>query len=91
MKISASIQASNIYNLLNELNEYSDSFDQLHVDITDGNFTNNISLPVGIIEYIKKDMEDFFEEIDAIIAGEKTMSDEECEYWEMKAELHNER
>ena len=54
MKISASIQASNIYNLLNELNEYSDSFDQLHVDITDGNFTNNISLPVAIIEYIKK-------------------------------------
>ena len=54
MKISASIQASNIYNLLNELEEYSDSFDQLHVDITDGNFTNNISLPVAIIEYIKK-------------------------------------
>lgn len=53
MKISASIQASNIYNLLNELEEYSNSFDQLHIDITDGNFTSNISLPVGIIEYIK--------------------------------------
>ena len=44
-----------------------------------------------IFEDIKKDMDEFFEEIDAIIAGEKTMSDEECEYWEMKAELHNER
>ena len=32
-----------------------------------------------IFEDIKKDMDDFFEEIDAIIAGEKTMSDEECE------------
>ena len=53
MKISASIQASNIYNLLDELENYKDSFDQLHVDITDGNFTNNISLPVAIIEYIK--------------------------------------
>ena len=53
MKISASIQASNIYNLLNELDKYSDNFDQLHIDITDGNFTNNISLPVAIIEYIK--------------------------------------
>ena len=38
MKISASIQASNIYNLLDELENYKDSFDQLHVDITDGNF-----------------------------------------------------
>ena len=53
MKISASIQASNIYNLLEELQFHKDSFDQLHVDITDGNFTNNISLPVAIIEYIK--------------------------------------
>ena len=43
MKISASIQASNIYNLLDELDNYKDSFDQLHVDITDGNFTDNIS------------------------------------------------
>ena len=33
MKISASIQASNIYNLLDELENYKDSFDQLHVDI----------------------------------------------------------
>ena len=44
-----------------------------------------------IFEDIKKDMDDFFEEIASIIAGEKTMSDEECEYWEMKAELPNER
>ena len=54
MKISASIQASNIYNLLEELETHKDSFDQLHVDITDGNFTDNISLPVAIIEHIKK-------------------------------------
>ena len=57
MKISASIQASNIYNLLDELENYKDSFDQLHVDITDGNFTANISLPVAIIEYIKTNTE----------------------------------
>ena len=57
MKISASIQASNIYNLLDELENYKDSFDQLHVDITDGNFTDNISLPVAIIEYIKTNTE----------------------------------
>ena len=54
MKISASIQASNIYNLLEELESHKDSFDQLHVDITDGNFTDNISLPIAIIEHIKK-------------------------------------
>ena len=57
MKISASIQASNIYNLLDELENYKDSFDQLHVDITDGNFTDNISLPVAIIEFIKANTE----------------------------------
>ena len=49
MKISASIQASNIYNLLEEIEFHKDSFEQLHVDITDGNFTDNISLPIGII------------------------------------------
>lgn len=54
MKISASIQASNIYNLLEELETHKDSFDQLHVDITDGNFTDNISLPIAIIDHIKK-------------------------------------
>ena len=32
-------------------------FDQLHVDITDGNFTDNISLPVAIIEFIKANTE----------------------------------
>ena len=57
MKISASIQASNIYNLLDELENYKGSFDQLHVDITDGNFTDNISLPVSIIEFIKTNTE----------------------------------
>ena len=45
----------------------------------------------SIFEEIKKDMDEFFEEMDSIIAGEKTMSDEECEYWEMKAEIHNEK
>jgi ribulose-phosphate 3-epimerase len=54
LKISASIQASNIYNLLEELETHKDSFDQLHVDITDGNFTDNISLPIAIIDHIKK-------------------------------------
>ena len=44
MKISASVQAANQLNLLHEINNNSDKFDQLHIDITDGHFTNNIGL-----------------------------------------------
>ena len=44
MNISASIQAANQLNLLTDIKNNSDKFDQLHIDITDGHFTNNIGL-----------------------------------------------
>ena len=43
-----------------------------------------------IFQEILNDMDEFFAEIDAIIGREPEMTDEEAEYWEMKAEIHNE-
>jgi len=43
----------------------------------------------------QKEMDDFFDYIDGIIGETKPkpepvkMTDEEAEYWEMKAEIHN--
>ena len=54
MKISASVQAANQLNLLHEINNNSDKFDQLHIDITDGHFTNNIGLSLDIVPLLKK-------------------------------------
>ena len=54
MKISASVQAANQLNLLHEINNKSDKFDQLHIDITDGHFTNNIGLSLDIVPLLKK-------------------------------------
>ena len=54
-----------------------------------------------IFEEIKKDMDEFFEHIDGILDRDPDevdvitdhlddpMSDDEGEYWEMKAEIHN--
>ena len=54
-----------------------------------------------IFEEIKRDMDEFFTEIDKAIGRDPDevdvitdhlddpMTDEECEYWEMKAEIHN--
>ena len=54
-----------------------------------------------IFEEIKKDMDEFFEHIDGILDRDpdevdvitdhldEPMTDEEGEYWEMKAEIHN--
>ena len=54
-----------------------------------------------IFEEIKRDMDEFFEHIDGILDRDPDevdvitdhlddpMTDEECEYWEMKAEIHN--
>jgi pentose-5-phosphate-3-epimerase len=42
--ISASIQAADQLNILQDINDHKNKFDQIHVDITDGHFTNNISM-----------------------------------------------
>ena len=54
-----------------------------------------------IFEEIKRDMDDFFQEIDKAIGRDPEevdvitdhlpdpMDDDEAEYWEMKAEIHN--
>ena len=56
-----------------------------------------------IFDEIKKDMDEFFDHIDSILERDPDevdvitdhlpdpMSDEEAEYWEMKAEIHNEK
>jgi len=54
MIISASIQAANQLFLLEEINKNKNKFDQIHIDITDGHFTNNISMSFNHINLIKK-------------------------------------
>jgi ribulose-phosphate 3-epimerase len=54
MIISASIQAANQLFLLEEINKNKHKFDQVHIDITDGHFTNNISMSFNHISLIKK-------------------------------------
>ena len=54
MKISASIQAANQLSLLKDIQDNSDKFDYIHVDITDGHFTNNISMSFKVIEELKQ-------------------------------------
>jgi ribulose-phosphate 3-epimerase len=54
MIISASIQAANQLFLLEEINNNKNKFDQIHIDITDGHFTNNISMSFNHINLIKK-------------------------------------
>ena len=53
MNISASIQAANQLNLLTDIKNNSDKFDQLHIDITDGHFTNNIGLSLDIVSLLR--------------------------------------
>ena len=53
MNISASIQAANQLNLLTDIKNNSDKFDQLHIDITDGLFTSNIGLSLDIVSLLK--------------------------------------
>ena len=54
MKISASVQAANQLNLLEDIENNNKSFDQLHIDITDGHFAENISMSFKIIEQLKQ-------------------------------------
>ena len=53
MKISASIQAANQLDLLNHIDSNNTKFDQLHIDITDGHFAENISMSFKVIEMLK--------------------------------------
>lgn len=61
MKISASIQAANQLTLLSDINEHSNKFDQLHIDITDGHFTDNIGLSLDIVKQIKTETDYFLD------------------------------
>ncbi len=54
MIISASIQAADQLNILQSIEKHSSKFDQIHVDITDGHFTDNISMSFNHIKEIKK-------------------------------------
>ena len=54
MDISASIQAANQLDLLRDIETNADKFDQLHIDITDGHFTDNIGLSLDIVSKLKK-------------------------------------
>ena len=54
MIISASIQAANQLFLLEEINNNKNKFNQIHIDITDGHFTDNISMSFNHISLIKK-------------------------------------
>ena len=66
MKISASIQAANQLNLLNHINSTKSKFDQLHIDITDGHFAENISMSFKVIEMLKTNT-DYFLDIHLMI------------------------
>tara|TARA_B100000683_G_scaffold50604_1_gene48089 strand:+ start:3722 stop:4309 length:588 start_codon:yes stop_codon:yes gene_type:complete len=57
MIISASIQAADQLNILKCIKQHSSKFDQIHVDITDGHFTNNISMSFNHIKEVKKQTE----------------------------------
>ena len=54
MDISASIQAANQLDLLRDIESNANKFDQLHIDITDGHFTDNIGLSLDIVSKLKK-------------------------------------
>ena len=54
MDISASIQAANQLDLLRDIETNANKFDQLHIDITDGHFTDNIGLSLDIVSKMKK-------------------------------------
>jgi len=53
MIISASIQAANQLNIIQDIHKHESKFDQIHVDITDGHFTNNISMSFQHIREVK--------------------------------------
>jgi ribulose-phosphate 3-epimerase len=54
MKISASVQAANQLKLLEDIENNKNNFDQLHIDISDAHFAENISMSFKIIEQLKQ-------------------------------------
>jgi ribulose-phosphate 3-epimerase len=52
--VSASIQAADQLNIIQDIHQNKSKFDQIHVDITDGHFTNNISMSFQHIKEVKK-------------------------------------
>ena len=66
MRISASIQAANQLNLLSHIDSNNEKFDQLHIDITDGHFAENISMSFKVIEMLKNNT-DYFLDIHLMI------------------------
>ena len=54
MIISASIQAANQLNIIQDIHKHESKFEQIHVDITDGHFTDNISMSFQHIKEVKK-------------------------------------
>ena len=61
MKISASIQAADQLNLLDDIENNKNKFNQLHIDITDGHFAENISMSYKIIQQLKHATEYFID------------------------------
>lgn len=61
MNISASIQAANQLKLLSDIETNSEKFDQLHIDITDGHFTENIGLSIDIVKLLKVNTDYFLD------------------------------
>ena len=61
MKISASIQAADQLNLLEDIEINKNKFHQLHIDITDGHFAENISMSYKIIQQLKQTTEYFID------------------------------
>ena len=53
MDISASIQAANQLDLLRDIETNANKFNQLHIDITDGHFTDNLGLSLDIVSKLK--------------------------------------
>jgi len=54
MKMSASVQAANQLKLLEDIENNKNNFDQLHIDISDAHFAENISMSFKIIEQLKQ-------------------------------------
>ena len=66
MKISASKQAADQLNLLEDIKNNKNKFHQLHIDITDGHFAENISMSYKIIHQLKN-ATDYFIDVHLMI------------------------
>jgi len=89
MKISASIQAANQLTLLSDINEHSNKFDQLHIDITDGHFTDNIGLSLDIVKQIKTET-DYFLDVHLMVDKNPKFVEKVYEYGADLITVHSE-